>query len=259
MNRAREELDPRVMSADGRRLALSFHSFLLQTEGLNIIVDTCQGNHKPRHGFAAIGNQLQTDYLGELRRLGLRREDIDVVFCTHLHYDHIGWNTMLEDGRWVPTFPRARYLMNQRDYDHFSMMLKRNPNFAGMNFIEDSVTPVVAAGLAEFVDATEGFELRPGLRLEAAPGHTPGCTNLQLSSQGARAVFCGDVVHHPVQLLTPELQAFGDIDPALARATRTRVIEQCVEEAAVLLTGHFPAPTAAKVIRAGQSYNFQYA
>ena len=258
---ARTRLDPRLLGAQDGSIAVSFHSYLVQTVGINILVDTCHGNHKPRQGIAAMGNHLDTDYLGGLSKLGMRREDIDVVFCTHLHYDHVGWNTMLDNGLWVPTFPRARYLISRKDYDHFNVVSKHNPAFPGIECIRDSVTPVVEAGLAEFVDPGDGFELGRDLWFEAAPGHTPGCANLHIGRNGARAVFSGDVIHHAIQMLDPRLHVNDEFDSELGYSSRMHLLNYCAGEDVVLLTGHFPTPTGGRVSAGGgtgNAYDFEF-
>jgi glyoxylase-like metal-dependent hydrolase (beta-lactamase superfamily II) len=194
-----------------------------------------------------------SNYLRGLARLGLRPEDIDTVICTHLHGDHVGWNTHLVDGRWVPTFPHARYVMARQDYDHFSSL-------AICPSLTDSVLPVVEAGQAEFVDISAGdrYHLDDDVWLEAAPGHTPGHVVIHVDAPDANAMLSGDVIHHPVQFIEPALSNLGDVDPAMARHTRQRLLAAACADRSLLLTGHFPSPTAGYVVAAGDGLRFVF-
>ncbi|MGI4813870.1 MAG: MBL fold metallo-hydrolase [Janthinobacterium lividum] len=172
---------------------------------------------------------------------GVSPEEVDVVLCTHLHVDHVGWNTRLQDGRWVPTFPNAKYLMSQGDHQHFSSLIGQPKTSAlTANTYNDSVLPVVEAGQAVFVTGDE--EIDHGLRLTPAPGHTPGQVRLDLSSGGRLACFCGDVLHHPLQVPLWHWRTRVCFDPDQARDTRRTVLEHCAESGALLLPAHFAEP-----------------
>ncbi len=188
-------LAPRYYEVASQRMISSIHSWILRTPRRVILIDTCTGNHKVRPGWDAF-HMLNTPYLERLQAAGVAPEDVDVVLCTHLHVDHVGWNTRLDGGRWVPTFPNAQYLMSRADHDYFASTARdaETPELV-RNTYNDSVLPVVEQKLAVMVEGTE--ELADGLRLVPAPGHTPGQVRLDLSSAGQRAVFCGDVLHHP--------------------------------------------------------------
>jgi glyoxylase-like metal-dependent hydrolase (beta-lactamase superfamily II) len=251
--RHRADLGPRLIDFETNGLILSFHSYLIRTRHRVILVDTCNGNHKQRPGVAWQHMLAGTDYLRNLAQLGLRAEDIDTVICTHLHGDHVGWNTQLVGGRWVPTFPKAKYVMARRDYDHFAG-LALHPALA------DSVSPVVEAGQAEFVDiaAAGRHHLDDHVWLEAAPGHTPGHVVIHVAGPDRTAVLSGDVIHHPIQFVEPALANLGDIDPAMARRTRQSLLAAACANQSLLLTGHFPSPTAGLVVAAGDGFRFAF-
>jgi glyoxylase-like metal-dependent hydrolase (beta-lactamase superfamily II) len=259
--RGRQWLDERFIARDSDTLYLSFHSFVIQSGGRNILVDTCHGNDKQgREGTFAYYNGLQIDYLGNLARFGLRPEDIDVVLCTHLHYDHVGWNTRLENGRWVPTFPNARYLMSQVDFDHFGTIGPESPDAMHILSFNDSVLPVVEAGQADFIyfDRMRDHELGPNLWLEAAPGHTMGSVVLHARNDAGGALFSGDCWHHPLQFAEPSLSISVEQDVAMGAATRRRLIEGCVDTNTLVMAAHFPSPTAGRVVSHGDGFRFQF-
>jgi len=165
--RAIDETDRRFVDAGSHSIVISFHSFVIESGGRRILVDACHGNDKRRIGVNAYANGMRTDYLPNLERQGFRPEDIDIVLCTHLHYDHVGWNTRLENGRWVPTFPNARYVMTRRDFDHFGAVTEASPEWHHMSAFQDSVLPVVEAGLADLIAPEDiaGVCLSDGLRV----------------------------------------------------------------------------------------------
>src|SRR5438105_1245325 len=178
LHRHKDSLGPLSIHPETLQLGLSFHSYVVRSKGLNILVDTCNGNHKnrlPKHPWY---NNLQAStYLENLARVGLRPEEIDIVLCTHLHTDHVGWNTRLVNGEWVPTFPNAKYIMARQEFDHFKTLWSNNPEVpVGSGSFEDSVLPVVGAGMAEFVDMNHlvSGELGDVDWIEPGVGHTSG-------------------------------------------------------------------------------------
>jgi len=243
--------DARLVEPVSQRLALSFHSYLIRAPGCCILVDTCNGNHKTRPPAMAWQHRLASDrYLTNLAALGLQPDDIDIVLCTHLHTDHVGWNTQLEGGRWVPTFKRARYLFSRREFEHWAALHAEGPpERAGHGAIADSVMPVLAAGQADLVDADHAVltRLHERIWLEPSPGHTPGHVSVHVAAGGAAAVLSGDVIHHPVGIYEPALCSIGDLDRELAVRTRRRLLEYCAGSDALLLPAHFPSPTAARI------------
>ena len=188
-----EWMAPDYFDTESQMLLFSFKSYVIRTPRLTILVDACVGNHKDRPGRPQ-WHQQNWPYLANLAAVGVRPEDIDIVMCTHLHIDHVGWNTQLKDGRWVPTFPNARYVFAQAEYDHWQNMLGATE--VGDNVFNDSVLPVVEAGKADMV--AMDHEIDHGIVLEPTPGHTPGHVALHLDSGGDSTIFTGDLFHHPI-------------------------------------------------------------
>jgi glyoxylase-like metal-dependent hydrolase (beta-lactamase superfamily II) len=232
-------------------LKLSIHSWLIRAGRRTILIDTCIGNHKPRPARPK-WHLMETRYLQRLEEAGVRPEEIDLVMCTHLHADHVGWNTRLDNGRWVPTFPNARYVFSKADYDHY-LALDRDPEKpANHGSFRDSVLPVVEAGLAEMVVGAHRVDEH--FSLEPAPGHTPGTVVVTLASARESALFCGDVLHHAIQVYHPRWNSFVCADAELARASRRRVLEQCSGTGALLLPTHFGAPFSCRIEAKGGGF-----
>jgi len=228
------------------KLITSNHSWLIRTDRHTILLDCCAGNHKERPWLPRF-HRLDVPFLERLRAAGAAPEDIDIVLCTHLHTDHVGWNTRLENGRWVPTFPNARYLFSRLENDHWNPDIgdrrQRNPGRAAM--YDDSVLPVIVSGQADLLDGAHAIDDR--LMIEPAPGHTPGHVLLKLRDGADEAVFCGDVLHHPIQVHEPTWNTrFCEI-PEQALSTRRRVLEHCAERRALLFPTHFAAPHVAAI------------
>ncbi|WP_377298302.1 MBL fold metallo-hydrolase [Rhizobium sp. SGZ-381] len=229
-------LAPHHVDFDTGSILLGVHSHLLQTAGLNILIDTCIGEHKPRPRRADWHQRAASGYLERLASAGLRAEDIDIVLCTHLHADHVGWNTKLVDGRWVPTFPRARYLIGRAEFDLWREQEESAPGTHNHGSFIDSVQPVVDAGQAEFVD--DGFAVAGGLDLVALPGHTRGQLGLCLCHQDRRAIFCADAIHTPVQVFHPDWASRFCSDPQAAIATRHTLLDQAASRDDLLVPAH---------------------
>jgi glyoxylase-like metal-dependent hydrolase (beta-lactamase superfamily II) len=201
----------------------------------------------------------QTPYLENLAAQGFRPEDIHMVLCTHLHFDHVGWNTRLENGRWVPTFPNARYIFGRRDYEHFASEAAELPH---REAYDDSVLPVVQAGQAEIIDL-EGptaavQEIGDGVWLEPAFGHSPGSCLVKAQAGGDEALFWGDVIHHPVQLARPELTLPFDFDQPLAAKVRQDVLARIADSNTMCFPAHFRGDTAGRVHRDGDAYRYAF-
>ncbi|MVW70935.1 MBL fold metallo-hydrolase [Bordetella sp. 15P40C-2] len=223
------------------RMLLSMHSWLLDTGTHKILIDGCVGNGKDRPGRPDWCG-LDTPFLSRLAEAGARPEDIDFVLCTHLHADHIGWNTQLINGRWVPTFPNAKYVFSRREHAYWEEKLAASPNGPHTLAYQDSVLPVIEAGQALIVD--DYAEIADCLVLAPAPGHTPGHVAIWLKSDGEHAVLTGDILHHPIQVKYPSWSCFGCQDQVQSAVTRRRVLEQACERHALLLPGHFMPPHA---------------
>ena len=261
IERYKPVLGPRLIDPATNALIISFHSYVIRTPSLTVLVDTCNGNDKHRPGKPWQHMHSSNRYLQNMANLGVRVEDVDLVLCTHLHGDHVGWNTQLKEGRWVPTFPNARYVMARRELDHFSTLTEGPPG-ARVPYpaFADSVLPIIEAGQADWVDMEHAIHrhLDDRIWLEPAPGHTPGHVTVHVRGASGSAVLCGDVIHHPIQFHEPQLSNNGDFDPAQALASRNRMLEGCVATHAVLLTGHFPAPTSGYVTASGDRFRFRY-
>lgn len=248
--------DEITLDPETAQMTFSVHSFVIEVDGQTILVDTCDGNHKDR--LIPPVHQLNTDYLGNLRRAGFTPGDIDLVMCTHLHFDHIGWNTMLENGRWVPTFPNAKYLFGRRDYAYFQSE-PAGEEVHHASFL-DSIVPVMEAGQGIIVDEDHVAhrEIGNGVWLEPAFGHSPGCCTIHGRAGGEEAIFWGDVIHHPVQLIRPDLPFAFDADPVMASATRQRVMQKAAEEDLTCFPAHFRKTSAGKVLRDGDAYRYRW-
>ncbi len=260
---ARSRFDDRFIDHRNDDIILSAHTYVVRTAHHVIVIDTCNGNHKSRQFMPELNN-LDTPYVARLLQAGVRPEDVDFVLCTHLHPDHIGWNTREENGRWVPTFPSAKYLMSRLDYEHFSLLGQTQPEGPERDLAEafnDSVLPVVEHEQAVLLAGDEHIEheIDSQIRIESAPGHTSGHVIAHLESRGRRAVATGDVIHHLLQLNNLDLFALGDSDPAQAAATRRLIIEAVADTDTVLLPGHFPSPTAGHVVSDGDELRYVFA
>ena len=248
-------LAPRFYDPTDHTVAIHIQSWLIRTAHHAILVDTCGGNHKPRSHFPVF-NMRNGPYLENLRAAGVNPEDIDFVFCTHLHIDHVGWNTKLENGRWVPTFPNARYLFSKADYEAFDPCRRPGGEHLEIDGIfEDSVLPVVEAGLTQMVEGS--YAINDNLTIEPAPGHSPGHSLLRATSGDDSGLFIGDAMHHPLQIAVPECNSFNCVDPTVARQTRRRILEECCERHRLLFPGHFAAPHCGRIRRSGSGFAFR--
>ena len=225
------------------KLKMSIHALLIEAPGRRIIVDTCIGNDKVRDVPAWSG--LKTGFLEDLARAGAPRETVDTVLCTHLHVDHVGWNTMKVDDRWVPTFPNARYLIARSEFEHWQTT-ERDADPERTPF-HDSVRPVFEAGLVDLVPLDH--IICPEVSLEPTLGHTPGHVSVRIRSKGEEALITGDFTHHPCQLAHPEWASSFDFDPQASTQTRLRVYQEMAASGALMIGTHFAPPTAGRVVR----------
>lgn len=235
------------------RLVSSVHTWIVRTARHTILVDSCVGNDKPRPGIGRF-HQLNTDFLDRMAEAGVHPEGVDYVLCTHLHADHCGWNTRLLNGRWVPTFPNATYVFSKAEYAHWSGPAGRQGFNAGV--FEDSVLPVIASGQARIVDGPA--MVGDGLRLRPTPGHSPGHVAITLDSGAGRAVFCGDLMHHPVQVYHPAWNSRFCAQADAARASRRWALDHAAETQAVLFTSHFAGSSAGRVQRRGDGFEWTF-
>ncbi len=230
------------------RMRLSIHALLVEAPGLRLVVDTCIGNDRPRQLLG--GRALATPFLESLEAAGWSRESVDAVVCTHLHVDHVGWNTMLEAGRWVPTFPNARYLIGRQELAHW----RGEGEGEHQTILSDSVQPILDAGLAELVEMDH--QISPEIRLTPTTGHTPGHVSVMIESEGQSAVITGDMTHHPCQMAHPDWSPPFDHDAKSSAATRARLFAEWADQPILVIGTHYAAPTAGFVTRDGDAFRF---
>ena len=249
----RSWLVPRFADAASGILIISIQSFLIRQDGLTVLVDACGGNDKER---ARVHFHLRSwPWLATLRSAGVAPEDIDVVLCTHLHVDHVGWNTRLENGRWVPTFPNARYLIAQREWDYWRAAGGAALARTG-DYITDSVLPIFKAGQADLI--SDDHVLASDIALEPAPGHTPGLTLVRLTGGREEAILCSDLMHHPLQVRYPTWSTRFCSDPDQARRTRLEFFNNHADSGRLIFPTHFPAPSGGTIARDGAGYSFVF-
>lgn len=242
----RSWLAPKALDAEGY-LLMCFQSYIVRTPHFTVLIDSCIGNDKPR-SRPAWNMKSDATYLAGLAALGLTVADIDFVLCTHLHPDHVGWNTRLENGRWVPTFPKARYQFARGEYEHWQAAHAATP----LPHFGDSVLPVVEAGRADLVG--EEHALGDHIRFLPTPDHTPGHVAVALGKGSDAAVITGDLMHSPLQTRYPELSPRFDIDGELAGRTRRGFLERFCDTATLCCTAHFPSPSVGRIERWGEGF-----
>jgi glyoxylase-like metal-dependent hydrolase (beta-lactamase superfamily II) len=233
--RSADLLAPDHIDIGAGTIKLAVQSFLIRIGKLTILVDTCVGEHKTRTRRPDWNNRSETQYLANLHAAGCRPEDVDVVLCTHLHADHVGWNTRLDSGRWVPTFANARYVVSGDELDHWTRAMETEPDINHGSF-RDSVLPIIEH--RKLHRAAPGDHVAEGASLIALPGHTAGQIGLDLDIGGFQAVLCGDAIHSPIQVLFPHWSSAFCFDKMLATATRTYLLQRAVSEDLLLLLAH---------------------
>ena len=234
---------------DQDRMLLSIQALLVEAPGLRLVVDTCVGNDKRREFLG--GQALSTPFLTHLEDAGWTRQSVDAVVCTHLHVDHVGWNTMLEGETWVPTFPNARYLIGRKEYDYWS----KSEAGDQPQILADSVKPILNAGLADLVEMDH--RISNEIRLTPSAGHTPGHVSVLIESEGRKAVITGDMTHHPCQLAHPDWSPPFDTDPKEATKVRKRMFAEWADGDILVIGTHYAAPTAGRVVRDGEAFRFE--
>ncbi|MBE7190334.1 MBL fold metallo-hydrolase [Jatrophihabitans endophyticus] len=244
---------PVCLDAAGEHVVVSVHSWLVEAAGRTILVDTGIGNGKPRR--APLFDDLDQPYLDRLAACGVRPDDVDLVLMTHLHTDHVGWNTRKRDGAWVPTFPNARHVMPKREQAFRDGLLRtRGPDQPQTAFYADSVVPVL-----DRTDLVEdGDRVLDLFRFVATPGHSVGHMSIALESEGQTAFFAGDVMHHPVQVVRPDWSSIFSEDPALGEASRRRALEHAADTDATVFSSHFPGSSAGRISRHGDGFRWQF-
>jgi glyoxylase-like metal-dependent hydrolase (beta-lactamase superfamily II) len=242
-------LYPQFVTPEGHLLT-SIHALLVEAPGMRLVVDTCIGNDKPRRMMGRI--PLQTSFLNSMRDAGWPPESVQAVICTHLHVDHVGWNTRLENEGWVPTFPRARYLIGRQEHEHWRSEVN---NEEALQILDDSVKPIFDAGLVDLVEMNH--RVSPEISLMPTPGHTPGHVSVVIESRGERALITGDVLHHPCQFGRPSWCTSFDSSVSAAEETRRKLLETLADQSTLVIGTHFSKPSAGHVRRDGDTYRFE--
>lgn len=259
---AQQLFAPSAITDDAGTMLFAIHNYVIEIDGIVIVIDTCSGNHKNRPYFADL-HMLDTDYLNRLSRAGFDPAEVDIVINTHLHLDHCGWNTSLVEGVWLPTFPNATYLFHSAELEYLRTQWKSAPlgqwrSDAGWVY-QDSVLPILESGAHRAVSAGDVIHSSGATQIRAigAPGHTPGHLAVEIVGPGAGLLIVGDALHHPVQALYPDLVFFADHNPRQAIDTRRSILERSANEGLGIVTAHFPAHGPLYVGRDGGSFRWQ--
>jgi glyoxylase-like metal-dependent hydrolase (beta-lactamase superfamily II) len=248
----RSWLEPDCLDPATGQIVLCVQSYVIKTPHHNILIDSCVGNDKPRPA-RPMWNMMKSDrFEKSLAATGLTVNDIDYVMCTHLHVDHVGWNTRLENGRWVPTFPKAKYIMADRELAHWTEQEKKDPTVCP--WITDSVLPIVAAKREQIVKSD--FALNDQVQCLPTPGHTIDHFSVLAGREGKDALIAGDMIHSPLQGRYPELGMRADYDSPQAGRTRRQVFDRFCDTPTIMCVTHFPAPSTGVVRRWGDGYKF---
>jgi glyoxylase-like metal-dependent hydrolase (beta-lactamase superfamily II) len=245
-------LEPHALCPETGKLILPIQTYVVRTRHHVALVDTCIGNDKSPAGFKRWAGRQDDGWLRQFAALGLRPEDVDYVFCTHLHLDHCGWHTRRVDGHWLPTFPNARHLFSREEFAYAERRQRehQDPVFA------ENVLPIMEAGLGELVSPDHVID--DSLRLESTPGHTPGHVAVHIGEDGADAVVTGDLIHSPLQCVYPEWNFAYDEIPTLAAKTRRDFLERYADGPTLILASHFPSPSLGHFERAGRAFRYRY-
>ena len=256
LERHRDFMIPRCFDAQSGELIASIHTWVLKTPHHTILIDTCAGNHKQRPKTPGF-NMLDTPWLARLAAAGVTPRQVDIVMCTHLHVDHVGWNTRLDNGRWVPTFPNAKYIFSKIDHDYWSANPRGPGGAINRGVYQDSVLPVVESKQAVLVG--DAHEIETGIVIEKGAGHTPGHCLVKAHSGQDRALFAGDALHSPLQVFEPQLSTLFCENKPQAVATRRSLLRHCAETGALLMPAHFPPPHCGTVTARGDKFAFAFA
>ena len=232
-------------------LRFSIHALLVEAPGIRLVVDTCVGNDRPRGipvGLADHG------FLKSFADAGLTRDGVDAVLCTHLHVDHVGWNTMLVDGAWVPTFPKARYLIGRAEYEHWRAE-EEGVEDVSTSYFHDCVKPIFDAGLVDLVEIDH--RVSDEISLEPTLGHTPGHVSIRIRSAG-RGGADHRRLHPPPLPVRPSRVGSGlRRRSAGGRGARRRMFADLADQPVLVIGTHFAAPTAGHVMRDGDAFRFE--
>jgi len=244
----RHWLEPNALCPETGMLVIAIQTWVIRTPHHMILVDTCIGCDKTNHYFENWHRRTDDSWYRKLLTAGIDPVNVDYVFCTHLHGDHCGWNTRLVDGRWVPTFPNAKYIIARKEVAHAAE--QNTPAY------QESVLPIMESGQVLAVDAD--YALDDNVCLAPTPGHTPGHIAVHLASHGQRAVLCGDLIHSPLQCLYPEWQYWIDHDPIQAIQTRKEFLSCRADTEDLVITAHFPSPSVGQVKTSSRGFYFNF-
>jgi glyoxylase-like metal-dependent hydrolase (beta-lactamase superfamily II) len=243
-------LQPHYATPEGRMI-INFQGFVVKAGGRHIVVDTCIGADRQRE-YDVFCN-LKSDYMQDLKAIGVTPDNVDTVLCTHLHFDHVGWNAQRLNNRWVPTFPKARYLFGRIEYEHW-MGLYRTKGYHDLLHVEECVMPIIEAGLVDLIEMKH--QINEEISLEPTPGHTPGHVSVRIRSRGDEAIITGDMLHTPLQIAVPDWIGNFDMDRALAAQQRARFVKASADKPLLVIGSHFPQPTAGHIVSDGDSWRF---
>jgi glyoxylase-like metal-dependent hydrolase (beta-lactamase superfamily II) len=247
-----KELDPEVFDPESGRMVITYQTFIVRTPKHTVLIDTCTGEDK---GYPPPMDFPKQPWLDNFRAAGLSFEDIDYVFCTHLHIDHTGWNTQLRDGRWVPSFPRAKYIFHKGEYAYWEAATERGANPPG-NVWSYNCRPVVESGQALLVD--DSYQLDDTFALTPTPGHSPHHCCIDIRSRGQHAVVTGDLMHHALQCREPDWSTIFDTDKEQAARSRRRFLSGVADTSTRVLPIHFPHPTVGLVAADGGRFRYKF-
>jgi len=248
----RHWLEPKGFDPATGLMIFCMQSYVIRTGKHNILVDTCIGNHKNHPNRPHWHQKTDNTYMDALKRSGLTVDDIDFVMCTHLHPDHVGWNTKLENGQWVPTFPNAQYVFSEKELAHWEKTHAETP----IPYVAESVLPIVHAGRVQQVKSDHQFDDQ--IWCEPTPGHTPDHFSLCLKHGSHNGVITGDLIHSPIQCVYPETPARPDVDKPLASKTRRAYLEKYADTDTLVCTMHFPSPSMGHFVSEGDAFRFRF-
>jgi glyoxylase-like metal-dependent hydrolase (beta-lactamase superfamily II) len=245
-------LDPVVFDPESGKMVITYQTFVVRTPKHTVLIDTCLGHEK---GHPAPMDFDTMPWLDNFKAAGLSFEDITHVFCTHLHIDHTGWNTMLRDGRWVPTFPNAKYIFHKGEYAYWEAATKKGANPPGTVWTNNCL-PIVEAGQALLVEDT--YQLDDTFSLTPTPGHSPCHCCVDIRSRGQHAVVTGDMMHHALQVREPDWSTIFDTDPVEAARSRRGFFGKVADTSTLILPIHFPSPTVGRVTSGGGGFDYKF-
>lgn len=241
-------LNPNYADMNGN-LRAQVQAFLVDVGGDKIVVDACCGDGRERPGLPEWGH-LRTGFMERFSKVW-QPDEVDFVLCTHMHFDHVGWNTHFVDGEWAPTFPNAQYIFSEREFNYWNGKPEKEMEDDRMGFAE-SILPVYEAGLGKLVP--DDYRITPNVSYIPTPGHTPGHVAVLIESDGQSAVVSGDALHHPCQIAHPEWGTPFDSNTDQANKSRRALLERFADSETIFIGAHFAEPVAGKIVRDGTGF-----